>query len=260
MEVQVAVTKVNKWASSSSGDTVEVVERSRGGVSVVMADGQGSGRGAKLISGMVARKVISLLAEGVRDGAAARAASDYLFSERHGRVSSTLNILSIDLTTQSLVVSRNNPIPMVIAVEGEITRLDAESKPIGLYRNTRPVINEYPLMPGLTAVIFTDGLVHAGSRKGSALDIENIIKDMICNDKGVSPEATPEATPEVMPEALPQALPQALPKAIADGLLERALLLDEKRPVDDISIAVLCVVAFSGDPARRLTLRLPLEG
>ena len=155
-----------------------------------------------------------------------------------------LNILSIDLTTQSLVVTRNNPIPMVIAVEGEITRLDAESIPIGLYRNTRPVINEYPLIPGLTAVIFTDGLVHAGSRKGNALDIENIIKDLICKDEGVSP----------------QALPQAMPQAIADGLLERALLLDEKRPVDDISIAVLCVVAFSGDPARRLTLRLPLEG
>jgi hypothetical protein len=29
---------------------------------------------------MVVRKVISLLAEGVRDGAAARAASDYLFT------------------------------------------------------------------------------------------------------------------------------------------------------------------------------------
>jgi hypothetical protein len=73
MEVQIAVAKVNKYASSESGDTLEVVERPKGGLSVVLADGQTSGRGAKAVSMMVVRKVISLLAEGVRDGAAARA-------------------------------------------------------------------------------------------------------------------------------------------------------------------------------------------
>ncbi|MEJ2350473.1 MAG: hypothetical protein P8Y03_11860 [Anaerolineales bacterium] len=95
MEVQIAVSKIRKYATSDSGDTVEVVERPKGGLSVVMADGQSSGRGAKWISTLVVRKVISLLAEGVRDGAAARAASDYLFTERRGKVLATLNILSL---------------------------------------------------------------------------------------------------------------------------------------------------------------------
>ena len=74
MEVQIAVAKINKYAVSESGDTLEVVERPNGGLSVVLADGQSSGRGAKAISLLVVRKVIGLLAEGVRDGAAARAA------------------------------------------------------------------------------------------------------------------------------------------------------------------------------------------
>ncbi|MBI4730570.1 MAG: hypothetical protein HY781_00240 [Chloroflexi bacterium] len=73
MEVQIAVAKTNKYAVTESGDTLEVVERPNGGLSVVLADGQTSGRGAKAVSMMVVRKVISLLAEGVRDGAAARA-------------------------------------------------------------------------------------------------------------------------------------------------------------------------------------------
>ena len=115
MEVRIAVSKINKYASSSSGDTVEVVERPNGGVSVVMADGQSSGRGAKYISTLVVRKVITLLAEGVRDGAAARAASDSLFTERKGKVSSTLNILSVDIQTNTLVITRNNPSPVLIA-------------------------------------------------------------------------------------------------------------------------------------------------
>src|SRR5574342_1044029 len=108
MEVQIAVAKVNKYAVSESGDTLEVVERPNGGLSVVLADGQSSGRGAKAISLLVVRKVISLLAEGVRDGAAARAASDALYTDKNGRVSCTLNIASIDLETGTLVLSRNS--------------------------------------------------------------------------------------------------------------------------------------------------------
>ena len=70
------------------------------GLSVVLADGQSSGRGAKAVSMMVVRKVIGLLAEGVRDGAAARAASDALYTEKGGKVSSTLNIASLDMHHQ----------------------------------------------------------------------------------------------------------------------------------------------------------------
>src|SRR5574342_885623 len=108
MEVQIAVAKITKYASSESGDTLEVVERPKGGLSVVLADGQTSGRGAKAVSMLVVRKVISLLAEGVRDGAAARAASDALYTDKNGRVSCTLNIASIDLETGTLVLSRNS--------------------------------------------------------------------------------------------------------------------------------------------------------
>src|SRR3989304_3707500 len=114
MEVQIGVAKVNKYASSESGDTLEVVERPGGGVSVVLADGQRSGKSAKLISNMVVRKVIGLLAEGVRDGAAARAASDYLFTQRNGKVQSTLNILSIDLESRTGGITRHNPSPVLV--------------------------------------------------------------------------------------------------------------------------------------------------
>ena len=55
MEIQIAVAKTNKYAVSESGDTLETVERPNGGMSVVLADGQTSGRGAKAISTMVVR-------------------------------------------------------------------------------------------------------------------------------------------------------------------------------------------------------------
>ena len=66
MEIQVAVAKVNKYGSIESGDTIEFVERPMGGISVVLADARSSGKKAKAISSLVVRKIISLLAEGVR--------------------------------------------------------------------------------------------------------------------------------------------------------------------------------------------------
>ena len=44
-EIDLAVAKINKYASAESGDTVELVERPHGGISIVVADGQRSGRG-----------------------------------------------------------------------------------------------------------------------------------------------------------------------------------------------------------------------
>ncbi len=234
MEVQIAVAKIRKYATSNSGDTVEVVERPQGGLSVVVADGQSSGRGAKAVSNLVVRKVIALLAEGVRDGAAARAASDNLFTERSGKVSSTLNIISVDQQTQTMVITRNNPAPALIAFNDQVKVLDDASLPVGLYRNTRPVITEYPLEAGLTAVVFTDGLVHAGERCGEKLDL-SISFQALLEDELSSPQV------------------------IADSLLEQALKLDENRPVDDISIVVVGVLPAAGDEVRRMFVRLPLR-
>jgi serine phosphatase RsbU (regulator of sigma subunit) len=238
MEVKLAVAKVNKYATSESGDSVEVVERPLGGISVVMADGQSSGKGAKQISSLVVRKVISLLSEGVRDGAAARAASDYLFTERKGKVSSTLNIVSIDLQTATMVITRNNPLPVLIASGNEICAFDDECNPIGLYRDTRPLISEVPLEAGLTVVLFTDGLVHAGSRSGENLDIQTFLRAIIEDD--VDEE-------------------QCTPQEIANSLLTHAVHLDQGRPVDDISVVVIRVTSHESDSVRRMTVDLPLN-
>ncbi|HEX9388909.1 MAG TPA: SpoIIE family protein phosphatase, partial [Anaerolineales bacterium] len=176
MEVQIAVAKVNKYAVSESGDTLEVVERPNGGLSVVLADGQSSGRGAKAISQMVVRKVIGLLAEGVRDGATARAASDALFTDKQGKVISTLNIASLDLSSGTIVLTRNNPAPMYICHGEQIDSVEEESIPLGTSRNVRPLITEIAIEPGLIAVIYTDGLTHAGKRRGAPMDVGATIR------------------------------------------------------------------------------------
>lgn len=234
MDVQIAVAKINKYAVSESGDTLEVVERPGGGLSVVLADGQTSGRGAKAISMMVVRKVISLLAEGVRDGAAARAASDYLFTERNGKVSSTLNIISVDLQTKTVVLARNNEAPMYLARNELVECMDEPSTSIGVARNIKPKITEIQLEPELTVVVYTDGLVHAGKRRGAQMDVGTTLLGLLEDENPT-------------------------PQEIADALLAQALQLDDGRPADDMSVVVLRVMPHSDDDVRRMSVRLPIN-
>jgi serine phosphatase RsbU (regulator of sigma subunit) len=234
MEIQVAVAKVAKWASRESGDTLEMIERPSGGLSLVLVDGQRSGKGAKSISNLVARKAISLLAEGVRDGAAARAAHDYLFTHYEGKVQATLNIASIDLVSKTLVLSRNNPSPtFVVTLEG-ITELAEASRPVGLYRHTKPVISEIPLSLNTLVLIYTDGLPMAGIRQGKTLKVRATVEHLHNGSRLAA-------------------------QSWADHLLNTALTLDENRPADDISVLVLTVLPKDEqDAARRLLVRMPL--
>lgn len=235
MEVQFAVAKVSKYAVSESGDSLEMIERPHGGISLVLVDGQRSGKSAKAISNVVARKAIQLLSEGVRDGAAARAAHDYLYTYRGGKVTATLNIVSVDTESKTLVISRNNPAPVIVHTTSDgLYRLDEPSQVVGVYRNTKPLITEIPLSPWTMVVVFTDGLMHAGSRSGqNRLDPLAIVQALIASGTWK-------------------------PQEVVDTLLRHAVELDSGRPQDDISILAVTVLQRQGDDARRLGGRVPL--
>ena len=129
MEIQIAVAKINKYAVSESGDTLEVIERPTGGLSVVLADGQTSGRGAKAISMMVVRKVISLIAEGV------------------------VKLNGVKVTTPATLVTPRD----IVSVRGkkiadpERLRVFRFHKPVGLVTTARDEMDRPTVFAGLPA-------------------------------------------------------------------------------------------------------------
>jgi len=218
MEINFAVAKINQYSFSESGDTLETVERPNGGISMVLADCQFSGHDAKTISTMIVRKVVSLLAEGVRDGAAARAASDALYTEKEGKIPASLNILSVDLQTSTVVISRNSPTPIFIARGEEVECIGGDSEPIGSSRNVKPVITEFPLENGITVVIYSEGVLNAGLNYNQSFDLCTLLS------------ATLE---EERPSA----------QEIADTLLGQAIRLDQNRPEKDMAVVVLRITS-----------------
>ena len=256
MEIQVAVAKIGKYATSESGDTVEMIERPLGGLSLVMADGQRSGKPAKVISNVVVRKAISLLGEGVRDGAAARATQDYLYTYRRGKVQATLNIASVDLQTRTVVLSRNNQCPVIVVNRGSLGVLDDSSVPIGVHRGTKPVITEIPITAGTYVVMFTDGIADAGvTSPDGPLDVPKLVSehldiDQTGHDQLDDADVTDEhLTTPLRPDA----------RGLADAILYRAISRDDGRPRDDMTVVVLASLDRTmDDDVRHMFVRYPI--
>ena len=237
MQIQVAVAKIGKHAVSESGDTLEMIERPNGGLSLVLADGQRSGKAAKTISTLVCSKALSLLAEGVRDGAAARATADYLYTLRRGKVTATLNIVSVDMDSKTLVLSRNSHCPTIVqhGIDDQQI-LEADAPPIGAHRGVKPQIKELPLKIGMLAVTFTDGIYTAGERSGDPIDLPAFVADLYYQHHDGLDVARP----------------------IADALLEEAYRRDDRRPADDMSVLVVAVTPHDEDEVRRLNVTFPI--
>lgn len=232
LEVKLAIAKTNKYSVSESGDSVEVTERPRGGISVILADAQGSGKSARTNSKLVVSKCASLIAEGARDGAVARTVHDMLYALRDGRVSATLVIASADLETQSIVISQHAGPPIFVLQSEIVLTFDAGSNPIGVHRSMKPSVCEFPLEDGLAVVGMTDGISNAGRALGKPWK-DGELEDIILKHA-------------------------ADPQWLADFLLEEAVKRDSNRPQDDMAVFVLYVGQYHSDiKIRRMSASSP---
>jgi len=227
------VSKVNKQAMVESGDTLEVIERPSGGISIVLADGRGSGIEAKKISSMIVHKVINFLGEGIRDGVAVRTISDFLFSQFNGEVTAFLSILSVDLETQTITITSNSTVPVFISQKEQMECIQSDRTPIGSRRNISPAITQLPLESGLTIVMYTDGLAKAGESSGSPIDLCTLLESLLEDQEPNS-------------------------QSIADTILQEAMRLEQSQPQDDMSVVVLRIESGTSNIVRKITVVVPV--
>jgi len=230
----IGVGKLNRYASRDSGDTVEVVERPGGGFSVVVADAQGSGIGAKLLSSLVTARAVSLLKDGVRDTAVHEAVGDHLYHYKGGKVSCTLTTITADTRHRVLTITRNTDITAYFVHDGAVEAADDSSMPLGMSDRLWPVQRTVPLGENIWVIAVTDGIARAGSRTGVAVDIGTTV----CGHVVDAPNA----------------------RCVAERILGDALHRDRGRPVDDMSVAVLGVLAQEASDERRImAVTVPLR-
>lgn len=234
MELRFAVAKTDRFGAGTTGDTVETTERPNGGISIILADGQDDARDSKAISTMVSHKVIEYITQGCKDSIAIRSTSNSIYKDYNGRVKANLNVFSADLQTKTIVISRNNPVPVFLVTEGQVDTLSEDSVPIGTQLEISPSIVELSIIPDMLIIMISDGVYFAGQPDKNEMDILTIIESLA--------EEQELSTRE-----------------IADTLLNRAIRLDNNRPKDDMSVIVMYISPHPTDNIRRMCGSMELD-
>lgn len=234
LEANVSIEKIRKHASGASGDTAEIVERADGGFSIVLVDGQGSGQGAKALSLLISARAVSLLKDGVRDRAAVEGVHDFLLAHRGGRVSATIDIVTLTPVEQSILITRQSSVPLALDTGSGFQGIVCESGPIGRRTTGQPWCHEGSMAPNLRVIVTTDGVPGAGSHGGNpGFDVATFANESLA--------AEPDAD------------------VIASAILDEAVRRDRNRPRDDLTVVAVTVAAATRQSARRMmALRVPL--
>jgi len=232
LEIRVAVRKLPRHGLNWSGDQAQVVERARGGVSLIMADGQGNGEAARRTALLVANRCAGLISEGARDGATARAVHDFLYAQRGGKVSATLTIVSADLEAHALLVSQNGPDVVLVRRQGVVERLLCPYGPIGVDPTTKPFVHEFPLGEGTIIVALSDGVLAPDRWSGGHAVLDGI-GDLV--RRGA----------------------ESAVEELAQAILDLSHGEAKGRPRDDMTVGVFGICSVTEATARVFSLHVP---
>lgn len=232
MEIQAALAKVDRYSSPEQGDKVEVIERPNGGLSFVMAEGKISGHRSKAVTMKAVHRTMSLISEGIHDGASARAVLSGIKSEHQNRAEVNLTILSCDLESGTIVITKNHPIPIIFIREGLIDLLrletDSEDNPTG-----DPSVYQFAIERETTFVLFSDGIYSAGQQSNQLIDLPMLLDSMLEDQEPTVEE-------------------------LADFILTRAINLDTGRPRDDMTVLVVKIATAKVKGIRKVSIQFPL--
>lgn len=235
MELKIGIAKIAKANAMESCETVELIERPiGGGYSIVLSDGSFNNIPDKKISNFCAKKIGDMIFDGVRDSVALRATSDSLYSLYNGKACGSVNILSLDLVTDTLVISRNNPYPVYYYRHGDFIEWSKDSYPIGTAKHVEPSLTEMPIQPGATIIAATDGVFKSGGDEAGDIDIPLLLDSIM--EENIIPSA----------------------QAIAEMILQQAVERDNNYPQNDMTVVIFQVTEKQpANAIRKIHYQLP---
>lgn len=232
MEIRFAIAKVDRFASPEQGDQVEMIERPNGGVSIILAEGKLDSNRSRFVARKAVHRLLSLIFEGIHDGAASRAVLSGLKAEYHGLAELSLNLLSCDLESDTIILTKNNTIPIIITRNGHGEVLSCENYQ-GEMNPLTPSIYQFQIESDLTIIMFSDGVASAGDESNHKVDWCTLLESL-----------SEEQRPSV--------------QELADFVLNQAIGKDYGEPHDDMTVVAIQVSPANSQGVRRISVVLPM--
>ncbi len=232
MELQAAISKTDRYSSVEQGDKVEIIERPHGGISIIMAEGKLSGRRSRSIAMKAVHSIQSLIASGIHDGAASRNVLTSMNEEHKGKTQVSISIISCDLDSQSIVITKNNTTPVLTVFEGVVDylRFDGASED---ELSIEPSVYQFEIEEGRDFILVSDGVLKAGSQYEQTLDLRISVESLFEDDEPTVQE-------------------------VADAILNQAVNQDLGRPRDDMTVTVLRISPTPSSNIRREYVHFPI--
>lgn len=232
MEIQVSVAKVVRFQSSEGGEQVETMERPNGGLTVVLAEGKLNGQPSETIAKKAVQRLLALIQEGIHDGAATRAVLSKIKTEHHDTAGVKFSILSVDLVTGTIILTKNDSVPVVLIRNGEGELISDYAEQVG-YDPEKPSVYQFDIEKNFTIILFSDGIANSGKDFGHTVRLSTLVESLF-----------EESTPSVY--------------EIADFVLNQAISRDFGKPHDDMTVIAFQVNPLKSSGIRKLTVVFPL--
>ena len=183
--------------SKENGDTCLSFNDGTGTATVVLSDGMGTGREAAVESRLVVKLFRRLMTGGADCLSAVRLINSVMVTKSREEAFATLDAARFDLDQGRLETVKSGAAPTLILHGGNVMKVSAPTLPIGIYQQSEVSTNSFPIAPGDTVIMFSDGISESEYLfikelllKGG--DLKNIV-DQIC---GKAPVFAPTFRPD----------------------------------------------------------------
>lgn len=156
--IDASYESLNKYNEELCGDKVEII-RTREAMTIVLADGLGSGVKANILATLTSKIIGTMLGKGATIDEAVETIANTLPVCREREIAySTFSILQIFPSGQGYLAEFDNPAVLRLC-KGKLNPLQREEREIG---GKRVLESRFTVAPEDLFVLFSDGVVHAG--------------------------------------------------------------------------------------------------
>ncbi len=177
LEISQEVCQTTSSKSDFSGDSYEVVDISSVEKAIILSDGMGTGKQAKIDSMMAVNFASRLLRSGFKPSTIVRMINSMLSIKGWDESFATLDIAHINLKKQRVEIIKAGAFQSFIIRGKEIIRISQTTLPLGIISEDVPDAKRYYVKNGDILIMMTDGVLAA---------LENRIVEFIIKNPDLS--------------------------------------------------------------------------
>lgn len=141
-----------------SGDTTILFTDSAGNPCLVLSDGMGTGKNAAIESRMTTELFRKFICGGISGTAAVRMMNGLLLTKSPQETFATLDVAQFDLDDGKLTVMKSGAAATLIRHAGKVSRISAETFPLGLEPEGETAVRRVSLCPDDIILMLSDGV------------------------------------------------------------------------------------------------------